>query len=169
MKLMFLVLCIGLLSVAVFARDLSSIARKERLRRQSIHAPARESKKYTNDDLEGYAEHGESERGQIRLETNGPARNAYRDRDLKAEAAHWRKEKLRHDRELARLDANIRRIEWRLRERQTKSRADNRARDEPAVSLMKESLESMREEREELESDFRDRARKAGAFPGWLR
>jgi hypothetical protein len=37
------------------------------------------------------------------------------------------------------------------------------------VGLIEETLESLREDREEMESDFRERARKASAFPGWVR
>jgi hypothetical protein len=169
MKLTVLILCIGLLSVvAVFARDLSSIARKERLRRDSIHASSRRSQEFTNEDLDAYAKLGEGEGRPIHARDARRATPNAR-RDLRKEESHWRDEKLRHERELARLDANIRRLEWRLRERQSKSRANHGVRDEPGVTLMEESLESMREQREQLETEFRERARKAGAFPGWLR
>lgn len=166
MKLIFLILCVGFVSVAVFGRDLSSIARKERARRQSIR-PTISTKVFTNADLDVFAEHPNDDNSVPKRETR---RSAQTDsRDLRKEELFWRGEKLRNDRELARVDANIRRLEWRLRDRRLKSRTEHRLRDDPSVTLLEESLDSLREQRDRLESEFLDHARKAGAFPGWLR
>lgn len=166
MKLIFLILCVGLFSAAVFGKDLSAIARKERERRQSIQK-TNPRKTFTNDDLDVFTARPEPPPSRTQRENRRSSSDERR--DLRKEESHWRDEKLRHDRELARVDANIRRLEWRLRERQLKAKAQNRPQDDPAVTLVEESLEGLREQRQRLELEFRDRARKAGAFPGWLR
>lgn len=166
---MALFVCIALVSVAVFARDLSAIARRERMRRQSVHSSGDSagSRTFTNEDLETYGETATPSSPEARPTPRRAAAN--NTRDLRKEESYWRKEKLRHDRELARLDASIRRLEWRLNERRLQSREKSRVREDPGVTLIEESLESLQEERERLDREFRDRARKAGAFPGWLR
>ncbi len=164
MKLAVLIVCLALLSVVVIARDLSSIARKERSRRQTIHSSGKRSKTFTNADLDAYAAHE-----RVETRTKSTRRRSKTDRDLEKEESFWRNEKARHERELARLNASIRRLEWRLRDRQVKARLKGRRREDTAVALIEETLESLREEREEVAMTFRERARKAGAFPGWLR
>lgn len=160
MKLIVLVVALALLT-AVAARDLSSVARKERTRRQAIDAAR--VRTFTNADLDAYPERGASASAARRSPMPG------RGRDLAKEEAFWRREALRHARELARLDAGIRRLEWRLRDREAKRKSNGRGRDDPSVAMIEESLGSLREEREAMVMDFRERARKAGAFPGWLR
>lgn len=160
MKLTVLIVCLALLSVVVFARDLSSIARRERARRQTIREHATT---FTNADLDAYAVHQN-----VETRTKKTHLPPITERDLKKEERFWLKENARHERELARLDANIRRLEWRLRDRRVKTR-EGRLREDPAVTLIEENLESWREQREEMVVDFRERARKARAFPGWLR
>jgi len=164
LKLAFIVLGLAFLSAVVVARDLSSIARKERARRQTIHSSHERSEIFTNTDLDTYA-------GQDDVETRSKRtrRPPGIERDLEKEEAFWRKEKSRYERERARLDASIRRLEWRLRDRQLKARLKGRRREDTAVALIEETLESLREDREKMELDFRERARKASAFPGWLR
>ena len=164
MKLAVLIVCLALLSVIVVARDLSSIARKERARRQTIHSSSERSKTFTNADLDAYAAHP-----RVETRAKNTRRRPQTERDLEKEESFWRNEKARHERELARLNASIRRLEWRLRDRQIKARLKGRRREDTAVALIEETLESLREEREEVAMDFRERARKAGAFPGWLR
>lgn len=164
MKLAVLILCLAFLSVVVVARDLSSVARKERARRQTIHASGERSATWTNVDLDAYTAHE-----RVETRTKRTRRPPQTERDLKKEEAFWRKEKARYERERDRLDASIRRLEWRLRERQLKARLKGRRREDTAVALIEETLESLREDREEMELDFRQRARKASAFPGWLR
>lgn len=160
MKLTVLIVCLALLSVVVFARDLSSVARRERARRQTIRE---HSTTFTNADLDAYAVHQN-----VETRTKKTPLPPITERDLKKEERFWLKENARHERELARLDANIRRLEWRLRDRRVKTR-EGRLREDPAVTLIEENLESWREQREEMVVDFRERARKARAFPGWLR
>lgn len=167
LKLVLILVCLALVSAAaatVAARDLSSIARKERARRQNIHSAGAHSPTFTNADLDVYPNADPTQ-----TPARGPTRSLEPRRDLEKEESFWRSESLRHQREIARLDANIRRLEWRLRERQVKSRAKGRLREDTALSLIEESLESLREERDAAQMDFRERARKAGAFPGWLR
>jgi len=164
LKLALIILCLAFLSAVVVARDLSSIARKERARRQAIHSSRERSETFTNIDLDTYAA-----QEQVETRSNRTRRSPDTERDLQKEEAFWRNEKSRYERERARLDANIRRLEWRLRDRQLKARLKGRRREDTAVALIEETLESLREDREEMELDFRERARKASAFPGWLR
>lgn len=164
MKLIVFVVCLGLLSAALLARDLHSVARKERARRDAIRSTERSSRPLTNEDLEAYSKPGASSKpARERTLSLSPRR------DLAKEESFWRGEKLRHDRELARLDASIRKLEWRLRDHRLKRRLKGGLRDDPTTALIEESLESLREERRKIELQFRERARKAGAFPGWLR
>ena len=164
MKLALIILCLAFLSAVVVARDLSSIARKERARRQAIHASRESSEIFTNIDLDTY-----TAKERVETRSQRTRRPPDTERDLEKEEAFWRKEKSRYERERARLDASIRRLEWRLRDRQLKARLKGRRREDTAMALIEETLESLREDREEMESDFRERARKASAFPGWLR
>lgn len=164
MKLTVLIMCLAMVSAVVWARDLSSAARKERARRQAIHARGESAETFTNADLETYP-------GEDAPPSRRQRSSAYEssERDLAKEESFWRGETVRHNRELARIDANIRRLEWRLRERRVKMKSKGRLRDDPSLSLIEESLESLREERERVKIEFLERARKAGAFPGWLR
>lgn len=164
MKLALIVLCLACVSVVVVARDLSSVARKERARRQAIHSSRERSEAFTNIDLDTYAA-----RERVETRSGSTRRPPRTQRDLEKEEAFWRKEKSKYERERARLDANIRRLEWRLRDRQLKARLKGRRREDTAAALIEETLESLREDRKEMELDFRERARKASAFPGWLR
>jgi len=164
LKLALIILCLAFLSAVVVARDLSSVARKERARRQAIHSSRESSEIFTNTDLDTY-----TAKERVETRSKRTRRPPDTERDLKKEEAFWRKEKSRYERERARLDASIRRLEWRLRDRQLKARLKGRRREDTAVALIEETLESLREDREEMELDFRERARKASAFPGWLR
>jgi hypothetical protein len=85
------------------------------------------------------------------------------------EREFWEREARRHERELARLDAGIRRLEWRLREKQSRRPAGERFSKDPVVEVLEDSLETLREERKRIDERFRERARRAGALPGWLR
>ena len=76
---------------------------------------------------------------------------------------------MQHDRDLARIEARIRRRQSRLAQRELVARRKGWRRDDPTITLIQESLESLRDEREKLDLEFRERARKAGAFPGWIR
>jgi hypothetical protein len=91
------------------------------------------------------------------------------ERDLAKKRAVWTKEKVWHERELARVDACIRRLEWRLKDRDARRKPGERLAHDPAAEVLEANLESLREERKRVEQTFRERARKAGAFPGWLR
>jgi len=164
LKLAVLILGAVFISAVVVARDLSSIARKERARRQTVHSSGERSETFTNVDLDA-----DTAREPVATRTKRTSRPPQAERDLKKEEAFWRKEKARYERERARLDASIRRLEWRLRDRQSKARLTGRRREDTAMALIKETLESLREDREAMELDFRERARKASAFPGWLR
>jgi len=161
LKLTLLVVGLALVSAIVVARDLSSVARKERARRQAVDASG--VRTFTNEDLDAYPERERSGPPSTRTRATDPPR------DLAKEEAYWRRETVRHQRELARLDAGIRRLEWRLRDRERKWQSKGRLQEDPAVAMIEESLESLREQREAMVMEFRERARKAGAFPGWLR
>jgi hypothetical protein len=90
-------------------------------------------------------------------------------RDLTREKAHWRKEAEQHQREVARLEANRRRLEWRLNEKRSRRRSRDWLTEDPTIGLLEDSIRALTEERQRLEERFRERARKEGALPGWIR
>ena len=165
MKLIVLFVFLSLVSAVVLARDLHSVAKKERARRSGLRSNDGSRRSFTNEDLEIYADHRRPDSTvEKRRAPLGPAR------DLAKEESYWQQEKDRHERDLARVDARIRKLESRLRDHRLKRRlTGGRLREDPSASLIEESLESLREERQKLVMDFREHARKAGAFPGWLR
>jgi hypothetical protein len=158
-------LLIGLtvVSAFVYAIDLQAAARREKERRQALAEGARmRARSFATEDLERYRE--ESTVPSARAPAAASA-----DRDFKKERAFWHRERERYEREVARIDAGIRRLEWRLREKRAKKRPGERLSPDPSVDLLEGSIESLREERRVLEERLRERARKAGALPGWLR
>ena len=167
MKIFLLALGFSLVSAIVLARDLASLARKERARRQALGANASASRPYTNSDLDTHDTHDTRER-----KSDTRERSIVRlvsSRDLKKEELFWRKKRSEHDRDLARLELRIRRLESRLREHRARNNRRKTVRDDPSETLIEESLDALVEERDELSRKFRDRARRAGAFPGWIR
>ena len=167
MKIGFIVLIVCFLSVLVIARDLATAARKERARRGAV-TMTRQGKTtpaYTNSELAPY--HRElSETISTPTRRKSPR---IPPRDMAKEQAYWRKEYQKHEKELARLDARIRRLEWRLADRRARIRPGERLQSEPAIRALEETLEAMHKERRDLIDRFQERGRKAGALPGWLR
>jgi hypothetical protein len=166
MKVILFVLGVVLFSVLVYARDLDSMARRERARQKALAESGRANAlRFTDDDLDRYRSDGNESR------ESGHSPRQYRglERDRAKEREFWEKERLRHERELARLDASIRKLEWRLKERQGRKAHGERLDRDPAAELLSDSLEGLRAERKRLDGEFRERARKAGAFPGWIR
>lgn len=164
MKWMILILALSLVPVWLVARDLHSIAKKERARRNAVVSRYGESRRFTNRDLARFADPPQPESA---IRPFRPRRR--QERDLAKERAFWQKERGRHERELARVDARIRRLQWRIRERESRRKPGERLGRDPAGEVLEANLESLREERRRVEQEFRERARKAGAFPGWLR
>ena len=70
---------------------------------------------------------------------------------------------------MARIEARIRRMQSRLYERELITKRKGWRNNDPTITLIKESLQALGEERDKLDLAFRERARKAGAFPGWIR
>lgn len=170
MRLAILILFLAVVAAAVYAMDLTALARRERARREAIDNDEKRTAlgAFDDHDLEKYRREQKArpETARARVVPVGPGS---KERDLAKEKAFWGGELLKHERELARIDASIRRLELRLRERETKRRPGERLSRDPASGLLKDSLESLREERRRVEDRFRERARKAGAFPGWIR
>lgn len=167
MKLFIVLVLLCLLSAAVMARDLTEAARKERARRQAIQA-SNGSKKvlsFTNVDLKRYQQQG-THPTNVRTRESPKLRTQ---RNLNKERAYWAKEGERHRNELARLDARIRRLEWRLAERKARRRPGERLREDPAERVLEQNLQALHEERKRLIEEFRERGRRARALPGWLR
>jgi len=171
MKLVVLVLCLGFFSAFLAAHDLQSLAKRERARRAALRSRSSASgpsKSFTDTDLEAYKTVSRHEPRPPRHDSQ--SRSSLRPpRDLAKEKAYWRRQKLQNDGELARLDARIRKLVWRLREHRAKRREKGILGDDPTTSLLEESIESLREERVDRVTDFHERARKARAFPGWIR
>ena len=171
MKLIVLVLCLSLLSVTLFARDLSSAARRERDRRAALAQKGQRARgrTFTDEDLNVYARFRVSA-PRPRPATPIAARAA--SSEMAKRRAYWRAQKEKLTRELARLDAQIKRLEWRLAETRARNRQRPRGRidaQDTTARLMEDSLEGLRADRRRMEQAFHERARKAGALPGWLR
>ena len=172
MKITFLILLLCLIPGLLVAYDLSEVARKERARRQELYTPQRvQIRAFKDADLEVYHRlRGDSpESSQDSRGKRSNRRALLPSRDLVEERAHWQKERTKHERERARIDASIRRLEWRLAERKAKKRPGERLRKDATEEVLEESLLSLREHRTRLIDSFHERARKAGALPGWLR
>lgn len=174
MKIVIVVLCLLVLPLALRALDLQTAARKERERRKALAAAGPVSTRYTDRDLERYAHRRAEGLAGVRPSGTLPPKESKApepspSRDLEAEKAFWRKESERHRREVARLDARIRRLEWRLTQARSRQRPGGGIREDPALTLLAESVQALVDERRLLEETFRERARRAGAFPGWLR
>jgi hypothetical protein len=179
---MMFVLCLLIIPAALWALDLQAVARKERARRKALAAAGAASQraKFTDRDLERYAHRREESATAVRPSRDSRVANAVAEsrsapqpklesRDLEAEREFWRKETEKHRRELARIDARIRRLQWRLTQARSRQRPGGRLRHDPTLTLLSESLEALHSERRILEQTFRERARRAGAFPGWIR
>jgi hypothetical protein len=123
---------------------------------------------FDDDDLERYRRARSKETAQPVPPPAAPT-PAAAPRDLTREKAHWRKEAEQHQREVARIEANRRRLEWRLNEKRSRRRSRNWITEDPAIPLLEDSIRALTEERQLLEERFRERARKEGALPGWLR
>jgi hypothetical protein len=163
-KLVVFLLCLTAASAAVYALDLPSLARRERARR-SAHA-GKPARSFGDDDLERYRRGRAPESPPVVL----PApRSLNPPKDLTREKAYWRKEAHQHEREVAKIEASVRRLEWRLNEKRTRRRSRDWVTEDPAIGLLEDSIRALREERERLEEGFRERARKEGALPGWIR
>jgi len=163
-KLVVFLLCLTVASAAVYALDLPSLARRERARRSS-HA-GKPARSFGDEDLERYR------RG--RAPESPPAvlpapRSLDPPKDLTWEKTYWRKEARQHEREVAKIEASVRRLEWRLNEKRTRKRSRDWVTEDPAIGLLEDSIRALREERQRLEEGFRERARKEGALPGWIR
>jgi len=70
---------------------------------------------------------------------------------------------------VARIEASLRRLEWRLNEKRSKRRSREWLTEDPTIGLLEDSIRTLTEERQQLEERFRERARKEGALPGWIR
>lgn len=175
MKILLLVLGLCCLSAALLARDLPGLAKREKARRRAIasQSQSRDALSFDDSDLESYRRsRGEAGPDVVRRPGAALASSAGRapaDPELERQKRYWREEATRHERELARLDASIRKLEWRLVERRSRRRPSERLSDDPTADMLEDSIDNLREQRKLLDERFRRRAREAGAFPGWLR
>jgi hypothetical protein len=167
MKVFVFIVLMCLFSALLLARDLTGAAKKERSRRLAAIAVrgGKPIQVYTNRDLEPY----QSAESPPSPPLRGERRQAPPGRDLNKERKYWQKEKEKHQRDIARLDARIRRLEWRLADRRARKRPGERLREDPAEKALEESLKSMMAEKSRVIEGFLERGRKGGAFPGWLR
>ena len=166
MKLFVFLLCLTVASAAVYALDLPSLARRERARR-SAHA-GRPVRCFGEEDLERYRRERAPDSLAVTIPP-APPPSLGAPRDLTRERVLWRKEAQQHQRELAKLDASLRRLQWRLNEKRAKRRGRDWLTEDPSIDLLEDSIRSLTEERKHLEERFRERARRDGALPGWIR
>jgi len=165
-KLFVFLLCLTAASAAVYALDLPSLARRERARR-SAHA-GRPVRSFGEEDLERYRRGREPQDVAVVSPAPPPAPLAP-PRDLTRERVHWRKESQQHQRELAKIEASVRRLQWRLDEKRARRRSRDWLTEDPSIGLLEDSIRALTEERKQLDERFRERARKDGALPGWIR
>lgn len=167
MKVFVFIVLMCLFSALLLARDLTEAAKKERSRRLAAIAVrgGKQVRVYTNQDLDSY----QRARSPSSPPLHSKRRPAPPMRDLNKERKYWQKEKEKHQRDIARLDARIRRLERRLADRRARKRPGERLREDPAEKALEESLKSMTAEKRRVIEGFLERGRKAGAFPGWLR
>jgi hypothetical protein len=160
------------MSAALYAMDLPSLARRERARRSAIAAGPSGVKKparsFTDDDLERYRRRGDRENVPASVPPTRPP-VTIPPRDLTREKTFWRKETLRHEREVARVEASLRRLQWRLNEKRARRRSREWLTEDPTIAVLEDSIRSLSEERDRLQEQFRERARLEGALPGWIR
>lgn len=173
MKLLLLVLGFCCLSAALLARDLPSLAKREKARRRAIASQSKshDVPSFDDADLERYRRSRDEAGPDVvrRPEAARAPASGDADAELSRRAHRWREEAERHERELARLDASIRKLEWRLVERRSRRKSSARLAEDPTAEMLEDSIENLREQKKLLDERFRERARKAGAFPGWLR
>jgi len=169
MKIVLLVIAICLIPILAKALDLGEVAKKEQSRRREVVSSrdGRASRPYTNRDLRPY--HRPTEETPPSATGFAGGRSAPSASDRREEREIWRKEKSRLDQELARLDAQIRRLEWRLAERRALRKPGERLQRDATEHVLEESIRALQDQRTERIRTFRERARKAGALPGWLR
>ncbi len=169
MKVLVFLFCLTAVSAAVYALDLPSLARRERARRAAVAAvPGRPARSFRNDDLERYRRRRAPQSTSVALPAASPPAAAP-PRDVARERVYWRKEAQQHEREVAKVEASLRRLEWRLNEKRSKRRSREWLTEDPTIALLEDSIRSLTEERDRLQERFRERARKEGALPGWLR
>lgn len=166
MKLLVFLLCLTVASAAVYALDLPSLARRERVRR-AAHA-GKPARSFDDGDLERYRR-GRDPDPAPATPVAAPQPRLAAPRDLTREKVHWRKEAQQHEREVAKVEANLRRLEWRLNEKRSKRRSRDWLTEDPSIGLLEDSIRGLTEERNRIEERFRERARKDGALPGWIR
>lgn len=164
MKLELAILFIGLTaaSAVVYALDLPALARRERARRSGV--ASKPGRAFDDRDLERYRTEEAAD-----VPAPDPAPRPAPPRELPRERARFRKELEQHQREVAKLDANLRRLEWRLNEKRARRPTREWLAEDPAIAMIEDSIRALREERDRIERRFRERARKEGALPGWLR
>jgi hypothetical protein len=165
-RLFVFLLCLTVASAAVYALDLPSLARRERARR-SAHA-GRPVRTFGEGDLERYRRRRAPDSVPVTAPA-GPPPLLAAPRDLARERVLWRKEAQQHQRELAKIDASLRRLQWRLNEKRSKRRSRDWLAEDPSIGLLEDSIRALTEERRQVEQRFRERARKDGALPGWIR
>jgi hypothetical protein len=165
MKTVFCLALLCLLPLVIGATPLGELARRERARRAELTRQGKKARTYSDADLEPRAP------STTLAPSRSPAGESREEREREAKRLHWRREREKLDRELARLDANIRRLEWRLeaaRARRADRKGDPKARD-LQEEVLRESLKALYAEREREINRFLERGRREGALPGWLR
>ncbi len=163
MKYLYLVL---ILCESTSPDALATLARAERARRLAIRTAERPAQVYTNADL---VSHRSTSTSSPVSPGKKPRPRRASSRDLVAEERHWRKEKIAHERDLARIDARISRLRTRLSTSSLPGSRGLSPRDRAQRALLEEALDALLADRARLHSRFLERARKGGAFPGWLR
>lgn len=146
---------------------------------QPLAAARTEAPLYTNADLEKVAPFRD-QTGVASVpavppgEERPPARRAVRhsraeSTDSAAQETYWRREAARHRKRQAALVAKLDAIRRQIAQEQRRRPHPLRTRDDSLVERLEERFAGVERLRREEDDEFEERARRAGALPGWLR
>jgi predicted RNase H-like nuclease (RuvC/YqgF family) len=130
---------------------------------------------YTNEDLDrihpyraqtGVTSTPACDPSEKQTDARDGARSRRAARDADREETYWRREARRHRLQVRRLERRAAALRREI-ERRRKESGSSRARAQSGSP--RETLADVEAEIAELEAEFEERARRAGALPGWLR
>jgi hypothetical protein len=142
-----------------------------------LHSADSQTPLYTNEDLERVAPFRD-QTGVASVPAVAPADDAPQDakRPRKGtqgqqarEEAYWRREAARHRKRQEALIDKADRVRQQIAEEKIRRRHSLQMRDAAILERLEERLASVEKQRIDEDDRFFERARRAGALPGWLR
>jgi len=142
-----------------------------------LHSADSQTPLYTNEDLERVAPFSD-QTGVASVPAVSPADDKPRTAKRrpkgtanrpKREEAYWRREAARHRKRQETLIDKADRVRQQIAEEEIRRRHSLQMRDATILERLEERLASIEKQRIEEDDRFLERARRAGALPGWLR